>query len=717
MKRHFQLKTILPLALLLISSCSYRESKFLLVVEKGTNSAGIYSIEGEHIKSFVIDTLPHEMRLSADRKYAYITNNGSLRFTDSVSGGQTISVINLKLLTKEQDIPVAPYKRPHAIDIDPATGYLAVGVENPDKVLLIDPDRKQIIKQYDCHGKTPHIITMSKNAKWLYVSNVQSANLVGINTETDEYFSIPVGNKPQGSALSKDEKVLFVGCNDYISVIDLESRSEIAQIPCGANRMELIEDGNLLIFSSTKYGIGFANTKTFQVICHIDIPYKPFSLHLSEDETKAYVAAEEQDIIYQVDVADMKIIRQFKLKTGTRPDPVMDFSTSAHTTKSGTKKTNPLPDFQKLEIDTSFYKAYQIKSVDLNNDKKPDLIAVSDRLPEVVCYLNPTWEKHVLHSSTSRNIDIAPYDIDNDGDADIVLACRFNSGESEKGGYIYWLENPGKIAGTEWENHFIDSVPTSHRVKWADIHGNGREVLINLPLMGIGSVKPEYDVPLSVYSYQIPTEPETHTWKRQAIDTTLRMAHGLLIYRWDNDLHDDILTASFEGVNLYQFGIEPSNKWKKSNLTKGLKEEGQYPGCSEIAVGCLGNYHELYLATIEPWHGNSLVCYLRDKKGIWQRNVLDSSFNDGHALVCADMNFDGYDEIIAGHRGESYNLYIYQYQPETRNWLRKAVDSGSMSAAGVCVFDANNDGFPDIAACGSLTKNVAIYFGSKAPCP
>lgn len=705
---------IASVSLLLVQgSCKKDDSsRILAVVEKGISSVGFYTTDGNHIKTLKLDTFPHEMRLSPDRKYAYITNNGSLRYKDSVMGGETISVINLHSLEKEENISLHPFRRPHGIDIDTQTGYLAVGVENPDKVLLIDPIRKKILKTFDCYGKTPHMVTISKGAGWIYVSNVQSANLVGINVNTGEHFSVDVGYKPQESVISPDNTLLFVGCDEHISVIDLGKKAVINKIPNGANRMELIENENLLVFSSTKYGIGFADAKTFRMLYHIDIPYKPYSLHLSENNSKAYVAAEEQDIIYEVSIADKKISRQFKLKKGVRPDPVMDFKTYKKKQAYASGK-NKLPEFKKREIDTSFFKAYQIKSADLNNDKKPDLIAVSDRLPEVVWYENPTWDKHILSSSTFRNIDISPHDIDNDGDVDIVLACRFNSKDSEKGGYIYWLENTRENLYGEWEKHYIDSVPTSHRLKWADIYGNGKKVLINLPLMGIGAKQPDYSIPLKLYSYTIPDDPVNQPWVKTCIDSSLHMAHGLFVYRWDKDLRDDILTASFEGVNLYQYGLKGKSQWTKTNLTKGLSIDNQYRGSSEIVIGKLGYYEKLFIATIEPWHGNQLVYYIKGNENVWKRHVIDTSFNDGHALACEDVNFDGYDEIIAGHRGENFNLFIYQYQPKSKTWIRAHIDKGGMSAAGVCVFDANNDGFSDVAACGSLTQNIAVYFNSK----
>ncbi len=66
-----------------------------------------------------------------------------MRYADTVEGGKTVSVVNLQRMEKEEVIPVLPYRRPDGIDVDAETGYLAVGVEEPDQVLLIDPDLKR----------------------------------------------------------------------------------------------------------------------------------------------------------------------------------------------------------------------------------------------------------------------------------------------------------------------------------------------------------------------------------------------------------------------------------------------------------------------------------------------------------------------------------------------------------------------------------------------
>jgi len=686
----------------------------LAVVEKGISSVGFYTPEGYRLKTVKLDTFPHEMEFSPDYKYAFITNNGSLRYGDKVSGGETVAVIDLQKMEKKKDIPLAPYRRPHGLDYDPVTGLLAVGVEEPDKALLVDPESGEIIKAFDCMGKTPHMLTLSRGAEWLYVSNMESASVAAINTKTGKTSMVKVGTKPQGSVLSNDGKQLFVGCAEYISVINTEEKKEVSRIKIGANRMVLLKDGDLLAFSSTSNGIGFASTSTLEVLHHIDLPYKPYSIQSSYDERYVYVAAEEQDIVYTVSVEDMRQEDIFVTSKGIRPDPVKDYLIEPELIAK-LKPTKSLNTgewhFNRIVIDDNFNRAYQVTASDLNNDGRKDIVAVSDRLVEVVWYENPYWEKHIITNSSARNIDVAPYDINKDGFTDLALASRFDLHSSEQGGYIHWIENPGLYNTYPWKIHFLDSVPTSHRLRWVDIFGQPQKVLVNLPIVGKGAKSPEFKVPADLLYYEIPANLEEGKWEKTTIGSGLHVAHGVGVERFDQDITEDLLTASFEGVYLFK-SKKRDNKviWEKTLIGSGDTVSTPKKGSSEVDLGYLGGPNNPFTATIEPWHGDKVVVYTPNGAGVtWSRKVIDDTFNDGHALQCADLNNDGVSEIIAGHRGEGYNLYLYHYHQENKEWTRHTLDEGSMSAAGVFVFDFDNDGFPDIVAAGSHTNNIVLY--------
>ena len=75
-----------------------------------------------------------------------------------------------------------------------------------------------------------------------------------------------------------------------------------------------------------------------------------------------------------------------------------------------------------------------------------------------------------------------------------------------------------------WTVTEIDRLTTSHRLRWADIDGSGKKVLVNAPLTGAKAEAPDYrdQTPLVFYR---PGE-----WKRELIsDENSGVVHGIYI--------------------------------------------------------------------------------------------------------------------------------------------------------------------------------------------
>jgi hypothetical protein len=196
------------------------------------------------------------------------------------------------------------------------------------------------------------------------------------------------------------------------------------------------------------------------------------------------------------------------------------------------------------------------------------------------------------------------------------------------------------------------------------------------------------------------------TWKREIISQELEgVLHGVFITDWNKDGREDILTAGFMGVDLFSLG--KSKGWARTRIVSGNPDPWPRSGSSEIAVGRLGK--DRFLCTIEPWHGNQVVVY-RQQGQNWQRQVIDTSLNDGHVLLTADLNKDGRDEIIAGYRGQGRRVYIYSAENSSGDrWSREVLDDGGMGAAGCAVADLNGDGRPDVVCIGTATTNLKWY--------
>ncbi|MDP1930074.1 MAG: VCBS repeat-containing protein [Gammaproteobacteria bacterium] len=374
--------------------------------------------------------------------------------------------------------------------------------------------------------------------------------------------------------------------------------------------------------------------------------------------------------------------------------------------------------FDRLVLDDAFAGGYGVEIADVDGDGRMDIVALATNPAQFVWYRNPGWEKYIISSTAAGNIAAASHDIDGDGDMDIVLASAFNLRASTEGGLVHWLENPGNpMENQEWQQHLIDQIPTSHRLRWADVNGDGKSELINLPIIGIGATEPDYAVGARLTAYSIPQDPRAGRWGKVVISDALEMAHGLSVIDWNGDGRDDLLTASFSGIDLFQMA---SRGRMVDQTPLGAGNRGNRPGqgSSEVAVGSLAGQPEgslessaRFLASIEPWHGNEVVVYRPNEDGSlpWAREVIDTELVGGHALVVADLNNDGRDEIIAGHRSSPFGLYIYRYMPDTGLWQRSTLDAGGIGVAGLAVSDFNGDGFADIVAVGSSTANVVLF--------
>jgi hypothetical protein len=324
---------------------------------------------------------------------------------------------------------------------------------------------------------------------------------------------------------------------------------------------------------------------------------------------------------------------------------------------------------------------YQVVAADVNHDGRIDLIAVASGQTELVWYENPSWQRHVIAGNLNHMINAAYW---NDR---IVLSSEFAS-EAKRSIGIVSVLTPSNDTRQPWKISEIDRLTTSHRLRWADIDGSGKKVLINAPLTGAQAEAPEYHghVPLVFY--------RPGGWKRETIgDANEGVQHGLFIVDWDGQGRDSILTASFSGIDLYQF--EKNGEWKRTEITKGRPAAWPKGGSSDVTVGKLGKEH--YLAAIEPWHGNDVAVYRHTQKG-WTRTMIDDSLAQGHTIVTADLDGDGRDEIIAGYRASGGSVLIYK--ADAKGVWSKTILDNAIPANACAVADLNGDGRPDLACIG-----------------
>ena len=361
---------------------------------------------------------------------------------------------------------------------------------------------------------------------------------------------------------------------------------------------------------------------------------------------------------------------------------------------------------------------YAVTVADMNADGRTDIVVVDTN--RVIWFENPSWKVHTLiEDQTKRdNVCIAPYDIDGDGQVDFALGADWRPIDTRTGGTIQWIGR-GPSADGRWQVHPIGEEPTTHRMRWADLDGDGRKELLVAPMMGRNATKPLWmETPLRLLAYKIPPDPANGPWQPQVISQELHVAHNFWPTDLDRDGRLDILMASFEGVTLLERNADGT--WKSKRIGAGNQDNPEARGASEIKHGRIAGNTD-YIATIEPWHGFQVVVYTRPKapgQALWDRNVLDADLKWGHAVWCANLDDDEDDELIIGVRDDKSDsvrcgLRIYDPQENGARWQRQLVDQGGVNIEDLTVADFNGDGHNDIVVVGRQSHNIKIYWNER----
>ncbi|HVY69517.1 MAG TPA: FG-GAP and VCBS repeat-containing protein [Verrucomicrobiae bacterium] len=374
----------------------------------------------------------------------------------------------------------------------------------------------------------------------------------------------------------------------------------------------------------------------------------------------------------------------------------------------------PVPVFRAVDVDTKVGIGYGVTVADINGDRKPDIVLVDKDV--VAWYQNPTWEKHIIAEKLTEkdHVCIAAADIDGDGKAEIAVGAQWNPGDTVNSGAVFYLIPPADRT-QKWEPVKLTNEPTVHRMRWVK-NRDGKFALVVLPLHGRGN-KDGHGAGVKALAYHMPADPR-QPWATEVIDDTLHITHNFQPVKWERQPGDELLVASKEGV----FHLLPEKAhWKRVQLTGNVTGETNNPGAGEVRAGKLQGGTR-FLATIEPWHGNSVVTYTAGKNShdLWQRHVIDETVVDGHAVACGDLLGTGSDQLVVGWRamnrpGTKVGIRLYTpLDREGHNWRATVVDDNQMACEDLCLADLNGDGRLDIVAAGRATKNLKIYFNESA---
>jgi len=365
--------------------------------------------------------------------------------------------------------------------------------------------------------------------------------------------------------------------------------------------------------------------------------------------------------------------------------------------------TSPGLTFRSQDLATGFGVGYAVVPGDVNGDRKTDILAISGT--ELVWFKAPGFEKQTIlaaGATTADNVTLAPHDIDGDGRLDVALGAGWTGPNT---GTLQWVRQNAPGASPAWEVFPIGAEPTLHRIKWADVDGDGKAELIVAPLHGKGAKGPDWDGPSArLLVFRPPAAPARDPWPMEVAGEANHIQHNFLVTNADKTRGDELITASKEGVRLWTRGRDGS--WTHALIGEGA------PG--EVKLGQIGGRR--LLATVEPWHGAGVAVYAETPgAGPWRKTTIETALTEGHALGWADFDGDGSDELAVGWRRGKPGLAVYTVDRDGALRSKQLIDDGGIDCEDLIVGDFNGDGRPDIVASGRATRNVRIYWNETAP--
>jgi len=213
------------------------------------------------------DMRPHELAISPDHRWAYVTVYGDGVYGNNPHPGHTIAVIDLATREMAGMIDVAPYQAPHGIQVD-AAGRLYVTCDLSRKVLILDPKKRSIEAAIDVEG-TGHWIALVPSAHKIYVANKNDKPFISvIDLKLRKMIGVvPMPNGTQGIAASPDGKTVLAAdfSEPYLHVISTSTDAETDRIrvegadkgvykifftPDGSRVLTCLPSGQINIFSA-----------------------------------------------------------------------------------------------------------------------------------------------------------------------------------------------------------------------------------------------------------------------------------------------------------------------------------------------------------------------------------------------------------------------------------------------------------------------------------
>jgi len=280
--------------------------EILLLVEKCSHCFSYYDIDsGTRMHSVRLPEFPHEFVVDAAQRYAYVGHYGVETSGHLGYGGSSIFQIDIAERRLARTINIAPFNRLHGMQMDAQDRLYALSEDRAQLVVLEQPATDTAPRRaVSTGGIKSHLFALTRDGQTAFAMNLLSHTVTKIKPHDATFVPLACapGEKPEGYALSEDEKTLFVTCrwSNTLCAIDTASMQVLRSAPSrdDATRLYLYRDGRLVVTNYGERSLSVVDPVTLKELAHIPMEARAIALSYHPTKPIAFVSQDNDKLGY-----------------------------------------------------------------------------------------------------------------------------------------------------------------------------------------------------------------------------------------------------------------------------------------------------------------------------------------------------------------------------------------------------------------------------------
>ena len=318
-------------AVLAATSSAFAATEKVYVADEGASAVSVIDAKSfKKIGCIVVGQGPHNVQVSPDGKWVWVTNNGDPAKAGekmpahempkaehgAMAGAGAVWVIDAATDAVVAKVPVGKHPAHVVVAGDGRTAYITNGGDNT--VSIVDTAANRVIGVASV-GVSPHGLRISPDGKQVWVANLKDGTVSVIDTESRKQVAqIAAGKGPAQVGFTPDGRFGFVSLSEEnkVAVIDPVNRKVIRKIAVGTVPIQLhaTPDNRLVLVAnqgtSKKPGttVSLIEVASMKVAATIETGAGAHGVVVDRDGRYAFVTNTYANTVSVIDIAERKVV-------------------------------------------------------------------------------------------------------------------------------------------------------------------------------------------------------------------------------------------------------------------------------------------------------------------------------------------------------------------------------------------------------------------------